>query len=110
MRLYSESVGEVRALVTAAPALRGVATYADIEWRLDVRTASRALSTEAEPVFLVKLHTEGAAPGGGGNSGGGGDGGGSGGGGGSQAGLSKYCSPRQPPSYSPSSIDLHSIL
>ena len=82
MRFYSESAGEVRALVTAAPALRGVATYADIEWRLDVRTASRALSTEAEPVFLVKLHTEGAAPGSGGD-------GGVVGGGGSQAGLRK---------------------
>jgi hypothetical protein len=86
-----------------------VAHYADVQWRLDVRTSSRAVAAEAEPVFLVELTTEGgnhsggsSGFGGGGGGGGrvdGGSGGGGGGGGGGghssetrrvvEAGLSK---------------------
>lgn len=96
--LYVDSLPDVRALVTAAPTLRGVSNYADVQWRLDVRTSSRSLTREAEPVFLLELTTEShaAAPAvgaaaagrGGASSGGGGSGGsGRGSGGGGQSGT-----------------------
>ena len=68
--MFAENAAEMCALVTAAPTVRGVANYADLQWRLDVRTSSRALATEAEPVFLVQLDTERQAPAPGARSGG----------------------------------------
>ena len=86
--LYVESLAQVRTLITAAPAIRGASNYADLQWRLDVRTASRSLAKEAEPTFLVELTTRclqqsssGGAPLGGGGGGGGALGLGGGGGG-----------------------------
>ena len=62
--VYAHHAAELRALVTSAPAVRGVANFADLSWRLDARTASRALTDgiDAEAAFLVELRLKSPAP------------------------------------------------
>lgn len=62
--VYAHHAAELRALVTSAPAVRGVATFADLSWRLDARTASRALTDgkDAEAAFLVELRLKSPVP------------------------------------------------
>lgn len=62
--VYAHHAAELRALVTSAPAVRGAATFADLSWRLDARTASRALTDgkDAEAAFLVELRLKSPVP------------------------------------------------
>ena len=54
--LYREQVKETRSkLKQNAPAL---STYKNLEWRLDVKLASRALYNQLDPSILLKLATD----------------------------------------------------
>ena len=56
--LYREQVKETRSkLKQNAPTL---STYKNLEWRLDVKLASRALYNQLDPSILLKLATDGS--------------------------------------------------
>jgi len=55
-RAYLDNADEIRSVLREMAA--GLPSYKDLEWRLDVQVASRALHNQVEPQLVLKLHLE----------------------------------------------------
>ncbi len=54
--MYEENSKEIRSVL--GDMSMGLPHYQDMEWRVDIRTGSRALLRQVDPTIVMRLHTK----------------------------------------------------